>query len=123
MGRLGFLLAGIIVDDEFLVELAQALLQVAEESRATSDVLVLICLHYAQTAPDQVSGMIQLLKALRESEIAQPSPSFVALAQRVEGALSGDFDIRLPSLQERSCPEGDPAALRALLRVIQGGRS
>ena len=111
------------MNDEPLAELAHGLLKTVEAAVATDDVLALLCIHFAEASPGPAAELAQALKRMRETEGLDRTPSFVALARRMEQALTGDPGVKFLSLTKSSPMPATSQELRARLRLIQGGRS
>lgn len=109
-------------EDEFN-EFSYSLLKIAEGAVATSDLLAMLCIHFAASSPTQALSFASTIQGILESETIEKTEIFEAIAGRIVKALTGDQDLPFLSLKKSAPAPTNPEELRAHLRVILGGLS
>lgn len=101
-------------------EFAELLLELAQQSIATSDVLNIICWSLSAQNPKAAISLAQTLEAVAQNPALEVTSSFAALSGRMIQALRSDQDSSLLGVKAAPLFQSSAEELRLLVRRLRG---
>lgn len=100
----------------------ETLLAMAEQIAAQRDILGVMCLTLLNQNPQAAKELAKAMKKLVPNDSIQMTASMGDLGEFLAGCLEGNLELMFRSFQPRDPHRSSREELRAMLKVLPGGR-